>query len=474
VASARTLAALYAAKAAAFLSRTLGRGGGTAVSGLGALAVDPGFIGTMAQSLGHGSVLITGTNGKTTTSSLVSAAVRAGGFEPLANASGSNLMRGIASTLAGAAGASGTIAGASRGLGVFEVDEATLPLALPEVRPNVAVFLNLFRDQLDRYGEVDAVAALWRAALAKAPDDLKLVLNADDPSIASLTEERVNVTFFGIEDRRLDRGKVDHASDALNCRCGARLRYEVVYFAHIGHWHCPACGRSRPVPQVQATEVELRDGRSLRFRLSTPGGASVIEMGIGGLYNVYNAIAAASAADALGLPAAAVESALEHSDAAFGRQEAFEVDGRRVELYLGKNPAGVNQVLSTLLLDPSRRVALIILNDGIADGRDISWVWDADFETAANAFETVVVSGTRAEEMALRLKYAEWREETLRIERDTGAALDVALAATPPADTLTVMPTYTAMLDVRGRLAKRTGRAEFWRAGALPREEVRR
>jgi UDP-N-acetylmuramyl tripeptide synthase len=209
--------------------------------------------------------------------------------------------------------------------------------------------------------------------------------------------------------------------------------------------------------------VDLRDGRSLDFRLTGPRASGRVELAIGGLYNVYNALAAAAAAEALELAPEHAITALASAGAAFGRQEVFEVDGRRVELFLGKNPAGLNQNLQTLLLDPKRKTALIILNDGIADGRDISWVWDADFEVAASHFERVVVSGTRAAEMALRLKYAEWDETTLSVEPAIEAALDSALAATPASECLSIVPTYTAMLEVRELLAKRTGRASFWR-----------
>jgi UDP-N-acetylmuramyl tripeptide synthase len=471
----RTSAAIWAAKAAARASQALHRGGGTAISGLVALQVDAGVVRRLAGGLGQGSILVTGTNGKTTTSRLISEAAGAAGLSPLANASGSNLLRGIAATLTLATDAQGGIEDAANRLGVFEVDEAVVPAALRELRPRAAVFTNLFRDQLDRYGEVEAVAALWREALSTAPSELTLVLNADDPAVASLEDGRDNVIYFGVEDSRLDRGAIEHAADALSCRCGARLTYDVAYFGHMGHWRCPACGRVRPQPHVAATEVELRDGRSVRFGIKEQGtgnreqGRSRIEMGIGGLYNVYNALAAAAASRALGLTETAVEAALTRSSAAFGRQEAFEVDGRRVEVLLGKNPAGLNQVLSTLMLDPSRRTALLILNDLIADGRDISWVWDADFEVAATTFETVIVAGTRAEDLALRLKYAEWPEVTLQVVPAIEAALTRAIEATPAGETLSVVPTYTAMLTVRALLAQRAGRAPFWeQARATP------
>lgn len=463
MATARTLASIWAAKTAAKASRALRRGGGTAASGLVGLWFNPDLIRDLAVQLGEGSVVVTGTNGKTTTSLLISETAHAAGLKSVANSSGSNLTRGIASALAMAVDADGGLDDAGRALGVFEVDEATLTQALPDLKPRVAVFTNLFRDQLDRYGEVEAVAARWRDVIANAPGELRLVLNADDPTVASLGEGRDGVTYFGVEDRKLDSGAPEHASDALFCRCSARLDYAVAFYGHVGHWSCTACGRTRPKPDVAARLVKLGDGHAARFQLESHGEKSTLQIGIGGLYNVYNALAAAAAAEALGLPRSALEAALTSTGAAFGRQEAFDVDGRRVEVYLGKNPAGLNQVLSTLLLDEARQTALIILNDGIADGRDISWVWDADFEVAAGSLRRVIVSGTRAAEMALRLKYAEWDESKLEVLPDIPAALDRALSMTPLSGCLTVIPTYTAMLTVRELLAARAGMEPFWR-----------
>ncbi len=453
---------MWSAKAAAGASRALGRGGGTAISGLVALTVYPGIARELARGVGHGSVVVTGTNGKTTTSRMIAETARAAGLRPLANTSGSNLMRGIAATLTAAASGARLDGGSDR-IGVFEVDEATVPAALAELAPRVVVFNNLFRDQLDRYGEVEAVADLWRQALVSAPVATTLVLNADDPSVASLGEGRENVVYFGVEDAALDRGRREHAADAVTCVCGAAYEYSVSYYGHLGHWRCPTCGRSRPAPSVYAKAVDANDARRVGFEMCLGGKQTRVELGLGGLYNVYNALAAAAASLALGLPRDALERALASFSAAFGRQESFDVAGQRVDVFLGKNPAGLNQVLATVALDPSRKSALIALNDGIADGRDISWVWDADFEVAAGKFERVVVSGLRAEEMALRLKYAEWDETTLVIERDIVRALDVALESTAAGECLTVVPTYTAMLEVRELLAKRAGRAPFWR-----------
>jgi UDP-N-acetylmuramyl tripeptide synthase len=321
-----------------------------------------------------------------------------------------------------------------------------------------------------------------------------------------LGEGRDNVTYFGVEGKALGHDSPDHAADALTCLCGARLEYAIAFYGHVGHWRCPACKRKRPKPHVAARRVNLKDGRTATFELALSpnpspavgrgepdggdavsgegglstasadngdhplpvngegagGGVRRVGLPLGGLYNVYNALAAVAATTALSLPVDATVRALESATAAFGRQEAFEVDGRRVELFLGKNPAGLNQVLQTILLDPARKTALFVLNDGIADGRDVSWVWDADFEVAAGKLERVFTSGTRAAEMALRLKYAEWPEPTMEVDPDIGRALDRAIALTPEGSCLTVVPTYTAMLTVRDLLAKRTGRSAFW------------
>ena len=380
----RTIAGVWAAKAAAAASRTLRRGGGTAIGGLVGLRVQPGMVRDLAAGLGRGSVLITGTNGKTTTSHLIADIASTAGILPLANASGSNLMRGIAGALAMAAGAGGTLAAGKKTLGVFEVDEAVVPQAIEALRPRVAVFGNLFRDQLDRYGEVETVAALWREALALTPHKMTLVLNADDPAVASLGESsRHQAVYFGVNDEALNRGCQEHAADALTCSCGAAYEYGISYYGHLGHWRCPGCGRARPSTQITARDVDLRDGRSLKFTLGAQERGVEVEMRIGGLYNVYNALAATAAVLALGLSEDAVLETLPRFEPAFGRQETFDIEGRRVEMLLGKNPAGLNQVLSTLALDPRRRSVLFALNDLTADGRDISWIWDADFEAGA-------------------------------------------------------------------------------------------
>ena len=462
----RSVAAISAGRLAGMASRLLGRGGGTAVAGLVANNIDPHLAQRLAAQLANGSAIVTGTNGKTTTSSMLVAIARAAGLGTLANPSGSNLMRGITSALIDASSLFGNLRDADR-LGVLEVDEATVPEAAMALAPRVVVFTNLFRDQLDRYGEVDTVAQLWRAAVAQLPETTTIVLNVDDPAVASLAADAPGpVLTFGIEDTSVASEAelgLEHAADYRFClACGSELEYSAAFYGHIGHWRCPSCGRGRPAPDLSATRVELQSNGS-RMTLQRAGEQFEVELPLAGLYNVQNTLAAAAAAIALDLPNDAIASALGSFQPAFGRQERFDVDGREVVVFLAKNPTGLNQVLRTITGDAGVALhVLFFLNDGIADGRDISWIWDADYELIATDPErvAVTVSGTRAEELALRLKYAGLGATTL--VRDTASALAAAIESTPQGETLYVIPTYTAMLEVRELLARRARKRPFW------------
>jgi hypothetical protein len=307
------------------------------------------------------------------------------------------------------AGTTGAIPRAAGRLGVVELDEAVWPRLLPRLRPRVAVFLNLFRDQLDRYGEVDSIAEGWQRALAThAPLDapLTLVLNVDDPSVAALADaHRGEVFGFGVEDPSVALGAAEHASDARFCACGATYRYDAVYMGHVGAWRCPGCGRARPVPQVAARHIRL-GADTTRFELSVAGATAEVTLPLAGLYSVYNALAAAAGAHALGLPFEATVRALAESGPAFGRQERFDLDGRSVRLLLAKNPTGLNEVIRALRAVPGAPTLLALLNDGIQDGQDVSWIYDADFERLADRSWRLVVSGDRADDLALRARRA--------------------------------------------------------------------
>jgi len=462
----RRTAAVVAAKAAAALSRRFRLGGGTALPGLVAEWIDPDVIARLARSLSEGSVLVTGTNGKTTTARLLRSIAKAAALSPVANRAGSNMMRGIASALAEAAEWSGEIAATTRRLGIFEIDEATLPHAARAVRPRAVVFTNLFRDQLDRYGEVEHVAQVWRSTVEALPSEVTIVLNVDDPSVASLAGvARGRVLTYGMKDTSSGVHTVEHAADARWCTsCGGELSYSAVLYGHLGHWRCPQCGNARPEPDIVCGSFDAEpDG--LRVALWLPEGRVQARLPLSGLYNAYNALAATAAAAAVGIDGASVESGLESFTAAFGRQERLRVAGRDVQVILAKNPAGLNQVLRTITADGSQSDIILFLNDNIADGRDVSWIWDVDFELLAGKARSITVSGVRAWDMALRLKYAGLYEDGApRVEPDSAQALKQALGATPQDGTLYVIPTYTAMLQVRDLLARWAGRGSFWEA----------
>ncbi|HEY5638751.1 MAG TPA: MurT ligase domain-containing protein [Dehalococcoidia bacterium] len=458
----RTTAAIIAARAAAALSRGLRRGGGTALPGLVAERVDPGLVPKLAARLGQGSALVTGTNGKTTTARLVRGICREAGLRPVANREGSNMMRGVAAALAESAGWGGSFPARQKRIGVFEVDEATMPLVARAVAPRAVLFTNLFRDQLDRYGEVETVATLWRKAVRSFPAEVTLALNADDPAVASLSDVALGpVVLYGVDDEAQAGGTLEHAADARWCyACGAELEYGVVFYGHLGHWRCPGCRRSRPQPDVAVSSLATTD-EGMNVTLGTPAGEINVRLPFTGLYNAYNAAAATALAVALGIDTLPIDQGLAGATAAFGRQERLAIRGRVVQVILAKNPAGVNQVIRTITADGAPQHLAVFLNDDIADGRDISWIWDVDFELLAGCVASLVVSGRRAWDMALRLKYAGLGERP-EVEHDAARALRRAIDATPEGATLYVIPTYTAMLDVRNILGRWAGRGAFW------------
>jgi UDP-N-acetylmuramyl tripeptide synthase len=352
--------------------------------------------------------------------------------------------------------------------GLFEVDEAWLPKVTAQLNPSLFVLGNLFRDQLDRYGEIEILADEWARTVEEHAGRSRFVLNADDPLIADLGRDgggdrRSGVFYFGIEDTSQALPELQHAFDAKHCRrCGQPYAYERAFVGHLGHYSCPSCGAARPLPEVAATRIELNGMEGSKIGLRTPDRELELELPLPGLYNVYNALAAVTSGLQLGLDPDLIASALGRTKAAFGRMERLEVNGREVSILLVKNPAGTNEVLRTLALEADGGLDLwIALNDGIADGRDISWIWDADFELLGGAVRRVTCAGTRAPEMALRLKYAGWPVDSIEVEPEIGQALDRAVAAAQ--GPLFALPTYTALLELHKLLSSRGLAKEFWR-----------
>ncbi len=416
------------------------------------MRLEPNAIAMLGSRLTRGSVLISATNGKTTTAAMAAAILEREGVRLVHNRAGANMAGGIASTLLAAAHGRDGLDGE---LGLFEVDELWLARLTDQLLPRALLLGNLFRDQLDRYGELETIADSWAHTVHDVLGaDARLVLNADDPAVADLGRERAGVVYFGVDDDSLALSHMAHAADAKHCRnCGAPYLFEAVYLGHLGHYRCPSCGQARPLPLVSATDVRLEGVRSARFILHTPASNAEVTLPLPGLYNVYNALAAAALAYALEVPLEGIVAGLESTRAAFGRAESVTIDGRELRILLVKNPAGANEVLRTLALEPGEHDLLGVLNDNIADGRDVSWIWDADFELLAGRVRVATCGGTRAPELALRLKYAGVQPERIRVLPDIAAALSSALAETPSGAALYALPTYTAMLSLRELLS---------------------
>lgn len=414
-----------------YASRLLGRGGGSALPGLVAERLDPEVLAKFADRLPEGVVLITGTNGKTTATKMLAAILHDAGQKVVTNKSGSNLTRGIVSSLIEQSKLDGRLPAR---LGLFEVDEATMPEACRLLKPKLIIVLNLFRDQLDRYGELDKTGSLIGRGIKQT--SAEVWLNADDPLVASLAQysDTANVHYFGVENSNVTKLADDRAADSDHCPLDGRaLEYSQAFFSHIGHYSCPMGDFERPKPELSLNNGQIA-GHSL-------------EVALPGLYNAYNALAAAAAATSLGISVKTAVAALGGVTAAFGRLEKLDYRGRTLYLLLIKNPTGFNQVIQTFLAATPANL-MIAINDNFADGRDVSWLWDVGFEEI-KAKGAVIASGIRADDLAVRLKYAEMKSVT---QSDLLAAVEKLVEATPKGGTAYILPTYTAMLQLRNAL----------------------
>lgn len=440
------------ARSAGRMSRALGRGGGTTLPGRMLIRMDRNAIDKLGTRLTRGSTLISATNGKTTTSSMLRTILAAAGRTPVSNTAGSNMTWGVATALLEQRGDEG----------LFEVDEAWLPETAARLDPGVILLGNLFRDQLDRHGETETLARTWAGLAAGRAGRTRFVLNADDPLIAGIgAAAGPGVTWFGLDDPAAALDDPEDAHDARLCRnCGEPLAYDHTFLGHLGLYHCESCGLVRPVPDVAAREITLRGMDGLSARIATPEGDVSLELPLPGLYNLYNALGAIATAGALGIPAADAVRALAGMKAVFGRVERIRTGATDLSILLVKNPAGANEVLRTLALEKPPIRMWIALNDRIADGRDVSWIWDSNFELLADRIERVWCTGTRAAEMAVRLKYAGWPEDRIELDEDPVHSFDRALADGP--ERLFALPTYTALLDLRRLLADRGEAANYW------------
>ena len=418
-------------------------------SGLGAASVLPGeiarrlhpqLLSQLCEQVKHGVILVVGTNGKTTTSLLLRTILEDQGWRVAHNITGANLLNGLTTALLETASLVGKL---NVDYAILEVDENVLPLVLKDCQPRFILGLNLFRDQLDRYGEVDTISRRWQQAIAPLPKDTVVILNADDPTLSYLGQQLPQkVLFFGLSEPELYLESIPHAVDSIYCpRCGHLLDYQGVYLSHLGDYDCPSCGFRKSQPALNS------------------GDWSQILIGV---YNKYNTLAASLVAKEIGIDTDAITDTIKHFRAAFGRAEELTVDGKHVRILLSKNPVGMNETIravNDLKQAGKASTTLIVLNDRIPDGTDVSWIWDVDTEKLVLG-GTVVVSGDRTYDMALRLQYSRDQigsaeANQLIIQADLQAAIATALEHTPADQTLHILPTYSAMLEVRQLLTGR-------------------
>lgn len=429
--------AIFIGKLISFISQILNFGNGSTWPGHVALLINKNFIKDIlvhqeAKKHRLKIVLIAGTNGKTTTGKLIKTILEKSNLKVYQNEAGANLLNGIASSILLH---SSILSTSDYEYAIFEIDENALPLILKEIIPDYLILLNLFRDQLDRYGEVNIIAEKWQKALSNLNVKTKLILNADDPQIAYLGYKKTsNVFYFGLDDPSLSQKSHQHAADSTSCpNCTAKLNYKSVYYSHLGNWLCPNCRMKRPKLSVSKTSFYP----------------------IKGAYNKYNTNAAVLFAKLNNINNERIQQSLRKFKPAFGRQETLRINGKQVRIFLSKNPTSLNESLRTVLSENARHF-LFVLNDRIPDGRDISWIWDVDFEAYLDTSMDVSAAGDRAFDMAVRLKYTHPKVtcvDTYFPYLDKG--IDSALSKVGKNETLYILPTYSAMLEVRKILTGR-------------------
>lgn len=421
-------------KAISKISLVLNRGNGSTWPGHIALKGNKNFIKDILANSKTKIVIVAGTNGKTTTAGLIRIGLEKNGNSVLQNTSGANLLNGVASTILLNTDAKGHL---TQDFAIFEVDENALPLVLNQITPDYLVLLNLFRDQLDRYGEIHTIAEKWKNAIAKLPEKTELILNADDPQIAylglsnvvaNIAKQSHTISYFSLDDNN-SSSKIQHAADSVSCpKCGNKLTFDTVIFSHLGKWHCANCGLKHPKSELSSYTI---------YPLS-------------GTYNKYNIMAAALVLQHVGLKENKIHEAFKGFKPAFGRQEIITFQGKKVQLFLSKNPTSFNQSFCAIQ-ELKGQTLLLILNDRIPDGHDVSWIWDTNL-SEIDTFKKILVAGDRVYDMALRLKYElgiKNYEEKVNTYEDVKQAINAGIDALTEKETLYILPNYSAMLDTR-------------------------
>lgn len=432
--------AVALAKTVTAIVKKLRLGAASVLPGEIARRFHPKLLSLLCEQVQSGIILIVGTNGKTTTSLLLRTILEANGAKVTHNATGANLVNGLITALLADTNIFGKL---NADYAILEVDENIVPLLVKECQPQIILGLNLFRDQLDRYGEVDTINQKWQEAITPLSETTTVILNADDPSLSYLGQNLPQtVLFFGLNQPNLYLEEIPHAVDSIYCPvCGASLTYQGVYLSHLGDYHCSSCGFAKSNLDINSKEW----------------GQILV-----GVYNKYNTLAAVLTAQTLNISPQLIKREIQNFRAAFGRAEELNVKGKQVRILLSKNPVGMNETIRTvneIKAQGKSETTLLVLNDRTPDGTDVSWIWDVDTEKLVEKGGTIVISGDRVYDLALRIQYS---QQTLNnpnlnliIKENLKQAIDIALKSTPPDQTLHILPTYSAMLEVRQILTGR-------------------
>lgn len=429
---------IFLARLIKLLIKIVGRSSGTSFIGMFTLKTNPDFLNFCSKYILHEKISVTGTNGKTTTAGLIAQILEANNKEVIHNAQGANMLTGIANVFA-----TNVVPSKRYDNCVLESDEAYLSKLYDYMKLDYLVVTNLFRDQLDRYGELDTTAKKIQSAIDKNKD-LVLLLNADDPLVANLGHDNKKL-YYGFENIEFaETHTISHApAEMFNCICGKPLEYSKRFYAQQGHYYC-SCGYKRPKCNYQGNAKIFND--YIEISVLHNGEETHYTFDSIGLYNAYNALAAISMALEIGYKQEEIQNALNTYKAMFGRAEKTEFNGHKTIIQLIKNPAGASEVLKTV--DLSSKI-LIAINDNFADGRDVSWLWDAEFELLKDTEKTIVTSGIRANDMALRLKYAGVPSEKIKVVPDLFEAVEEVSSSEDKTEKITIMPSYTALLQIK-------------------------